>query len=940
MDKIVTYNLSESFIKNLSSFIEENFLQKAVDLARIAIVFGGKRPALFLNRELSKRIKKSFSAPRYFSMDEFIEYIVSQKEPFSKISDLDACFAIYNLARKISPGIVKKRERFSQFLPWAREIAMFIEQLDVEKISQEALEEIKLKAQIGYDVPGAVNTLLKDIAVIREKYHEFLKMRKTFSRGFTYLKASDFVKDTEFKEFDAILFCNLFYLSKTEEEIIKSIYDRDKAILFFQGSEDDWPVLEKLAKVFSHHITPDKLKGPDYKLNICCGFDTQSEAALARCVVNEIKNLENSVIVLPAAENAIPLLSEIASSVHDFNVSLGYPLKRSSLNCAFDFIFNAQSSKSDAAYYTKDYLKVLMHPLIKNLKLFNEPSVTRVLIHKIEEILVGIEENELAGSLFTEISQIEALDVLYEETEHTLRKMEIKVKRSQLKDIVKALHALLFYSWENLGDFSQFADTLEKFCDYLLKNSYLGSYPVNLKALEKVLSIKDELRSSDFIHEGFAKEDIFKIFQERLGNEMVSFSGSPLKGLQVLGLFETRALDFENVIILDVNETVLPRLRIYEPLVPRDVAVALGIDRLEKEEEIQRYQFFRLISSAKNVYLIYEESKDKEKSRFIEELIWEKQKAQNSLEVVSVPKASFKLKALPKKLKIQKSPKIINFLQEMTFSASRIDTYLACPLKFYYRYVLGLQEKQELADDPESSDIGNFLHELLQETFTKFLKRKPQINEKFKGYFFKTYEQKFDAAFKNKMRSDSFMLKAIVDERLKRFLDEESGRSVKEIVELEQERNFSITLDRKDFKFTAKIDRVDRLMDDSLLVIDYKSGSAEMPVKSVEKIREMELSRENIKHFVKSFQLPVYFYCMKDIYRDIPINVGLYYLRTADIDYYVKQQDLASSESILDVFKRPLGFIVNEILSPKAIFQADDEESRLCENCAYFYLCR
>ena len=104
---------------------------------------------------------------------------------------------------------------------------------------------------------------------------------------------------------------------------------------------------------------------------------------------------------------------------------------------------------------------------------------------------------------------------------------------------------------------------------------------------------------------------MFKIFDAKISGELVKFHGSPLKGLQILGLLETRSLNFENVIVLDVNEGVLPRLNIYAYLIPREVMISLGLDQMELEEEIQRYQFMRLLSSAKDVHLIYRESKDK-----------------------------------------------------------------------------------------------------------------------------------------------------------------------------------------------------------------------------------------------------------------------------------------------------------------------------------------
>ena len=138
--------------------------------------------------------------------------------------------------------------------------------------------------------------------------------------------------------------------------------------------------------------------------------------------------------------------------------------------------------------------------------------------------------------------------------------------------------------------------------------------------------IVDEIRQAVFSEEPFPVEDLFKIFSEKIEREIVAFSGSPLKGLQILGLFETRALNFKHVIVMDVNEGVLPHVNLYEPLIPREVMISLNLDRLEQEEEIQRYQFMRLISSAKTVHLVYQESRDKERSRFVEELIWDAEK--------------------------------------------------------------------------------------------------------------------------------------------------------------------------------------------------------------------------------------------------------------------------------------------------------------------------
>ena len=122
----------------------------------------------------------------------------------------------------------------------------------------------------------------------------------------------------------------------------------------------------------------------------------------------------------------------------------------------------------------------------------------------------------------------------------------------------------------------------------------------------------------------------------------------------------------------------------------------MGLNRLEKEEEIQRYQFMRLISGAKNVHLIYESNQEKEKSRFIEELLWQKQQKENKLDVFNTPRLSFQMGWKLKISKLKRLCAMMEYLKNQTYSASRLKTYLDCPMKFYFKYILGLDEKDDL----------------------------------------------------------------------------------------------------------------------------------------------------------------------------------------------------------------------------------------------------
>jgi hypothetical protein len=939
VEKVISFGLGENFICRLADLVGEYFVKQGLPLERLALVFGGKRPALFLKKELALRLGDAYFPPRCYSMDEFVETIVSARENFTLLPELEAYFRIYILTKKTKPRLLKGRESFSSFLPWAREIFSFIEQLDFEDISAESLVNIGAHAKIGYDVPGEVNLLLQDIADIRRGYHRSLKEDRTYTRGFLYLLASDYIGKIDFRDWDRIIFCGPFYLHATEKKIIKNIYDRDKASLVFQGDQDDWTVLRELSEQFSVAIrgSGNNQKSKPH-LYFYRGFDTHSQISLARQILKKIGNPENTVIVLPEAEVLVPLLSEISAVVKEYNVSLGYPLKRSALYSLFEDIFHTQLSRKENSYYTKDYLRILAHPFIKNLRIIDS-SVSRVLVHKIEEVLLGLEETDLGGSLFVKLKDIEDLKAVSESTKTTLSSMGIKVSVKEVLQTLSELHRLVFGIWQDITDFRDFGRTLERLMYVLIEKSFLERYAMNLKVAERIVSFAEELEHAGFSREKFTRDEIFKIFLDKLGNEIFSFSGSPLKGLQVLGLLETRILSFENVVVMDMNESVLPRLRIYEPFIPRDVMVTLGIDRLEKEEQIQHYQFLRLVSSARNVHLIYKEDRECERSRFIEELIWKMEQEAGEVNVARLPLANFSLKVLPKKPRAGKNTQMIKFLKEKEYSASSINMYVGCPLKFYYHYVLGLEEKEDIFEEPENVDVGNFLHKLLEETYKVFLSKKFRIDEKFIKHFFLVFEEMFGRYFARRMKSDAFMLEKILRFRMEQFLNhEEERRDVNRLLSVERDFSVIVNTDSLNFRFICKVDRIDELSDGGLLITDYKTGSIDqMPRNSPEKT---EFSRRQIKETVKSFQLPLYIYCLADKFKDKEINAAFYNLRTSEFHYFPGKREASNKEAVFNLCMEALRFILKEIVDPEVDFVADNTDFRLCQGCPYLYLCR
>ncbi len=946
MERIYTYSFQDNFISRLTDFIEENYLKPKRDLSRLAVVFGGKRPILFLKRELAQRIGKNFFPPVFFSIDEFVRYTLLKKQSFTNILDLELCYLVYKLARDLTPAILKNRGGFAEFLAWVREIISFIERIDLEDIASPALRAVEQNAQIGYSIPQDINNLLEHVIVLRETCHKVLREDKKYTRGLQYLQASRAIDQTDFSEFDQILFCNFFYLHETERKILKSLYDRHKAVLFFQGDEAQWPVLKSLGGQWGVPIRPsqDPPQKSFFPLQIYTGFDVHSQVGQVREILKKIPALDKTVIVLPEPDHLIPLLGEIASLAKDCNISMGYPLKRSSLYSLLELIFKAQLSRKGSEYYAKDYLKLLRHPLVKNLKLATDPVITRVLVHKIEEILTGEQKASLSGRLFVGLEEVENLHALYEISASVLPKMTLEISREELKTTVERLHRLLFHSWEDLHHLYDFLIVLENFLNTLITKSFLYRYPLNRKIAFQISLLKEEFKAASFNQEGFLPEEIFKIFRNRMEQELVAFLGSPLRGLQILGLFETRSLNFEYVIVMDVNEGILPKLRVYEPFIPREVMVNLGLGRLEQEEEIQRYQFMRLISSAKEVHLIYEEDHDKEKSRFIEELIWDKQKKDKTLDIINPLRSSFQVKMVAKKTAIPKRPETLEFLKSFRYSASSVNTYVRCPLRFYYHYVLGLNEKEDILEEPENKEIGIFIHDLLEEAFKPFRGSSPIIDERFRKHFQRKLDQKFAEDLAKTMGPEAFLLRAVLKVRLDHFLDKEAEkkdfRNVSQLITVEERFVDQIPLAGLPINFVYKVDRIDRLEDRSILILDYKTGSQDPMPRAWEQQEGLVWTREAIKETIRSFQIPLYLYFFDKQYPRETIHAAFYNLRTAVVSPFLDDELQHHRRQIIEAFLRPLDFVLREILNPEVLFKPDDSDARYCAACPFYDMCR
>jgi ATP-dependent helicase/nuclease subunit B len=939
MEPIITYNFNDNFVERLADHIFSNFYKNNPDLSRICCVFGGRRPALFLRRALAGRIKGVFLPPAIFSMDDFVWYCFKKIKNDLLLNNLDSSFLIYQLAKKYLPNVLKNSGSFADFLPWAQEIVSFIEQIDLENVSDISLGAVQASAAIGYEISENINALLSGIAGLRNAYHGRLAKDGKTSRGRMYADVGADIQNIDLCEFDKVLFCNFFYLHAAESRIIKGLLSSKKAVCFFQGSQSNWSVLAKTANSLGVTIECDDHPEGARNLALYEGFDVHSQAAFVRSILErEGVNKDNTLIVLPQAETLLPVLGAVSEVVEECNVSMGYPLSRNPLYVLFELLAQVNESAKGDDLYSADYLNLMRHPLIKNIRAGDLTHVTRVIIHKIEEFFSGSLESSLGGRIFASLKDIESQNDIYELSAAALSSMGIAVDARYCREHLKDIHRILLARWPCVNNFSGFSRRIKDIIALLSGQSAFLNFPFNVNVVEKILSLVDEFKECSFNEEPFDTAQMWEVFKRRLKSDVVPFKGSPLRGTQILGLFETRSLNFENVIVMDMNESVLPKLRISEPLIPREVMLNLGINRLEKEEEIQRYQFRRLIESARTVHLVYAVNDINEKSRFIEELLWERQKGQKKIDVINVVRGRFKAEARLKKFSVHKTPEILRYLKSQTYSASRINTYLFCPLQFYFQYVLGLRERDDLLESPQAKHIGTFIHELLEETFSSFLGKKPLLDPAFCSYFFQRMEEEFSKKVATRMRSDSILLKGIVEARLKKFLEYEQQRPVKRLICLEERKKGQMRINGEPVAFAYTVDRVDELQDESLVVIDYKTGGSNIAPKNLRSLEKMEFNRVSIKETIRSFQMPLYHYFMKKEYPGKNVNAVLYNIRDADEKNFIAAADIEHQGSVSRICFEALEFIFREIFDGSICFEPDKDEQR-CRYCSFRALC-
>ena len=501
-----------------------------------------------------------------------------------------------------------------------------------------------------------------------------------------------------------------------------------------------------------------------------------------------------TAVVLPDEGLLIPVLNSLPERIRDINVTMGYPMSGSALSALMDDVAALQMHlrEKDGTWY------------------FYHKQVWSIFSNSIFKTVAGEEgcrkaaEIRSATRYYIPQADLQGLPVF----DRIFRPV---VKDPGLAD-AQVVRALEDYQQELLGDLGFW---LKDVPEMALEQDFAREYYL---AVGRLRDCELSVLPSTY----------FRLLAKLLAAVAVPFRGEPLQGLQIMGPLETRALDFEKLILLSCNEGMFPRRSVAASFVPAELRRGFGLPTYEYQDAVWAYYFYRMIQRAGEVWLLFDSRtegvKGGEESRYIKQLELDfGARVTRYVLHADIGKA-------PEEAAIPKTEEHLALLREKYLSASALQNYLACPAKFYYHSVCGLKEQDEVTESLEANDIGNVFHKTMQELYTTpdrsvsreylhALLQGSRIKDTVRKYILDALHG-FEVNGRNIIFED--MVCRFVRKAVQRDLEllASAGRDSFRILGLE----FSRTAEIDGFRFIGFIDRMDSMTPDEIRVVDYKTG--------------------------------------------------------------------------------------------------------------------
>ena len=954
------------FLYQVASLFYEKW---GAEVSRLAFVFPNRRTGLFFQKYLSEVADIPLFSPTILTINDlFIQ--LSGKQSADRISML---FTLYDIYIRQSGST----ETFDEFLYWGEMLLNDFDDIDkymanarmlfsnvtdlreiendFDFLSDEQIAAIRSFWSSFYprgDTPNQ-QQFLAVWQVLYDLYEEFRATLAAEGKGYEGMIFREVVESMERGEspdlpYEQIVFVGLNALSVSEERFLAQLQKREIADFYWDYVSDKVTDPDNKASYFvsrnrksfpsSMKLPPEeKVKTEIEVIGIPSGIGQAKHVYTLLsdwCKEAEMSSEEalRTAVILPDEHLLIPVLNAIPEQIRRINVTMGYPLAGTPVASLIEYILALQKNvryiDRNPLFYFRDVLPVLNHRYI----LSTSPEIISSLVKEItENNKIYISHTELGKTplleiLFTPVTGVEAFsDYL------------IKV----LEELNKVMSAL---SDEEEEDAPQRTNDLEQ--------EFIFHYFTTVNRMKEVMKdARIEMKIDTF----------FRLLKRVTDTITIPFHGEPLSGLQIMGVLETRALDFDRLIILSMNEGIFPQRKAANSFIPYNLRRGFGLPTYEHQDSVWAYHFYRLIERASHVSLLYDTRSNGlqtgEVSRFVHQLHYHYEvPMRDKLVVYNVSSSKTPPLAVPKREDIMRRLDAYRKGGSKAISASAINTYLDCPLKFYFSVVEGIREEEEVSETIESDVFGSILHKVMEELYKPFqgkmvtvdlLKAIRKDTALLTGAIARAFASEF---FKTEvvrsLTGQNYLIGEMIRKYVEKILERDGKLTPFVYIESERKINGLISLsDHSEIRLKGFIDRVDEVRD-AIRIIDYKSGSGTTTFSSIESLFNKE-EKDRAKAVMQVFMY-CWMYAHLTENKGKTIQPGIYYVRSLFSDPFdpsvYHRIERGKSEKVEDfsgyaqAFEEGLRGCLDEIFNPEIPF-TQTPTGKACSYCPFKGIC-
>ncbi len=945
MAETIKIAMQDSILEHIAGFLLQS---GGRDLSNFVVVFPGDRPCLYLRELLNRLIAGPYHPPHLLSIDTLITLLSEQSAKGTRrdVESLELLHGLWQVVQSVSlsvnnaQNVIKRVAKdFETFFFWGMELLNVLNEFESEDLTAECINNY---VPVALNVDGLSSEAAGIWLFLGRIYQEWLNLLKErgwWTRGERYRLAS---------RLEGVDWSFLLRSNASDKPII---YLAGFLLPFIDKNAYQSRTERRLFELLIHKydatcITYDSSIQCQPEINIYEAVNFHGQLAMAGRLL-EAKTVEKDQIshelrafVLPSPERLMPVLCWLMNAQSaPFNVTMGYSLERlpltelvlSVLTLVQSSIWtneNAdETSRGDLLYLT-DLICLLSHPYLLTLErsMLYEAEITTgsVLSAWMKEKRMSFEDPQ---GLRTALAAAFMDDSFFEKVLRVVRGLaSSSTVEGRALCLIEFIHELAE-------------------ADGMLQDVMRGAFwqdgnRVLLELLQAL--VHSPMKQEEMSAAGFKRLLRYLIAEKRL-----PFKGIPLEGLQVLGLLETRCLNFDDVFVFDLNEGILPSGIKPNPILPDSLRRVMQLSSMNNTIRIERHHLLRLIAGAKRVHLFYSASKEGERSRFLEEIIWKREKhAKKILEDSIVCRQHLSIRSVEfDGGALRKSDAVLKKLQTLVYSASSINIYLKCPYRFYVKYCLGIPDDRKTYEI-DGAVIGTILHETLYDMYLPFVQQTidsdmlEQIGHSIESCLIKNIKKNLTK--QEQWNTEIKLLKEIMLYRLEAFMEfEKKNNSDMYLDALETTKERQLKLKNGcNVRIKGRIDRI-HIKENKIWIVDYKTGD---DIKNISKYSDIKaFDREILKNNIVSFQLPIYLWLCDESNTYSKINAAYYRFKglmandedfSPEISFFDKEGGM-QPHMMKQFFLPALEAIFCELLQQDTPFMPDFSDAIYCGYCGY-----